>query len=44
MHSDDGTQGPPSLEIFRGYVPVPMVIPAERYGTKRPWFFQGDNE
>lgn len=29
-----------SLEIFCGYVPVPMVIPGERYGTgtKRPWF------
>jgi hypothetical protein len=31
-------QGSPGFEVFRGYVPVPMVVPGEKYGTKRPWF------
>ena len=34
------SRGPPSMEIFRGYVPVPMIVPGERYGAKRPWFYQ----
>ena len=39
-HSAGDTHGLSSMEIFRGYVPVPMVVPAEGYGTKRPWFYQ----
>jgi len=34
------SQGSPSTEVFRGYVPVPMIVPGEKYGTKRPWFYQ----
>lgn len=30
---------PPSMEVFDGLVPVPMVVPGEEYGTKRPWFY-----
>ena len=35
-----GSQGSHALEVFRGYVPVPMIVPGERYGTRRPWFYQ----
>lgn len=31
--------GRPGMEIFDGRVPVPMVVPGEEYGTKRPWFY-----
>jgi len=27
------------LEVFRGYVPIPMLVPGEGYGTRRPWFY-----
>jgi hypothetical protein len=28
-----------SMEIFLGHIPVPMVVPGEEYGKRRPWFF-----
>lgn len=31
--------GPPSMKVFEGRVPVPMVVPGEEYRTKRPWFY-----
>jgi hypothetical protein len=31
--------GPPSMKVFEGRVPVPMVVPGEEYGTERPWFY-----
>ena len=31
--------GPPSMEVFEGHVPVPMIVPGEEYGVKRPWFY-----
>ncbi|KAL3425773.1 tyrosyl-dna phosphodiesterase domain-containing protein [Phlyctema vagabunda] len=27
------------MEIFHGHVPVPMMVPAEAYEGKEPWFF-----
>jgi hypothetical protein len=27
------------MEIFLGHIPVPMVVPGEEYGKRRPWFF-----
>ncbi|RFU35872.1 hypothetical protein B7463_g521, partial [Scytalidium lignicola] len=30
------------LEIFNDRVPVPMVIPGEPYGLRRPWFYNGE--
>lgn len=29
----------PTMEIFKGVVPVPMAVPGEMYGGKRPWFY-----
>lgn len=29
---------PAGLEIFRGAVPVPMIVPGEEYGERKPWF------
>lgn len=31
----DGLVG---MEIFTGAVPVPMIVPGEEYGHRRPWF------
>ena len=31
--------GPPGMDIFDGVIPVPMVVPGEEYGRKRPWFY-----
>jgi Tyrosyl-DNA phosphodiesterase len=31
--------GPPSIDVFDGVVPVPMLVPGEVYGRKRPWFY-----
>jgi len=28
-----------SLDVFRNIVPVPMLVPGEEYGSKRPWFY-----
>jgi hypothetical protein len=27
------------IEFFGGHVPIPMVVPGEVYGTRRPWFY-----
>ncbi|KIM95009.1 hypothetical protein OIDMADRAFT_134826 [Oidiodendron maius Zn] len=27
------------VELFGEHVPVPMVVPGEEYGTRRPWFY-----
>ena len=27
------------LRRFEGLVPIPMQIPGERYGHRKPWFF-----
>lgn len=27
------------MEIFDGVIPVPMVVPGEEYGRKRPWLY-----
>ena len=32
----------PSLSIFEGVVPVPMVA-GDEYGRRRPWFFKEDS-
>lgn len=26
-----------SMDVFRGHVPVPMVVPGARYGDRKPW-------
>ncbi len=31
--------GPPGMDVFDGVIPVPMVVPGEEYGRKRPWFY-----
>ena len=28
----------PGMDVFDGVVPVPMAVPGERYGDRRPWF------
>jgi hypothetical protein len=28
-----------NMDVFQGYVPVPMVLPGEVYGARRPWFY-----
>lgn len=27
------------MGVFEGHVPVPMAVPGEPYGTRRPWFY-----
>lgn len=29
------------MEVFQGYVPVPLVVPGQEYGERRPWFYRG---
>lgn len=29
-------------DVFEGTLPVPMVIPGEEYGGRKPWYFMGD--
>lgn len=29
----------PTFEVFEGVVPVPMVVPGEPFGDRRPWFY-----
>lgn len=31
--------GDAGLEEFEGIVPVPMHVPGESYGDKKPWYF-----
>lgn len=34
------TTGPArDMQIFNGIVPVPMLVPGEEYGKRRPWFY-----
>ncbi|EPE29923.1 Phospholipase D/nuclease [Glarea lozoyensis ATCC 20868] len=33
-------KGPPGIEVFKGHIPVPMIVPGAEYGDKRPWFFK----
>lgn len=28
-----------SQRVFEGIVPVPMQVPGEPYGDKKPWYF-----
>lgn len=30
----------PGMDVFDGSVPVPMVVPGEHYGARRPWFYK----
>jgi hypothetical protein len=39
--SDGSEAGPPGMDVFDGVIPVPMVVPGEAYGKKRPWFYSG---
>jgi len=27
------------MSVFKGHVPVPMIVPGEEYGARRPWFY-----
>lgn len=36
---DEAEAGPPGMDVFGGVIPVPMVVPGEEYGRKRPWFY-----
>jgi hypothetical protein len=43
--SDEGMAGyrgveGPGIEVFKGGVPVPMVVPGKEYGGRKPWFFK----
>lgn len=41
VHQDQAMTRPVlGMDIFDSYVPVPMKVPGEEYGSKRPWFFQ----
>ncbi|TVY80638.1 Tyrosyl-DNA phosphodiesterase [Lachnellula suecica] len=37
--SENKDQGPPGMEVFKGKIPVPMVVPGNEYAGKRPWFY-----
>jgi len=37
--SDETRASPPGMNVFDGVIPVPMVVPGEEYGRKRPWFY-----
>lgn len=34
------TQNSSSPDTFRNMIPVPMIVPGEKYGAKRPWFYE----
>lgn len=27
------------MSVFDGHIPVPMIVPGEKYGARRPWFY-----
>jgi uncharacterized protein (DUF1684 family) len=27
------------MSVFKGHLPVPMIVPGEEYGARRPWFY-----
>ncbi len=27
------------MSVFDGRIPVPMIVPGEEYGVRRPWFY-----
>ena len=29
----------PGMDVFQGYIPVPMIVPGREYGELRPWYF-----
>jgi hypothetical protein len=32
------------MDVFNnGHIPVPMVVPGDVYGARRPWFFNDNN-
>jgi len=35
----DARNASASMNIFPDVAPVPMVLPGEEYGTRRPWFY-----
>jgi hypothetical protein len=37
--SDKTEARPPGMDVFDGVIPVPMVVPGEEYGRRRPWFY-----
>ncbi|TVY39670.1 Tyrosyl-DNA phosphodiesterase [Lachnellula subtilissima] len=37
--AQDQGQGPPSMEVFKDKIPVPMVVPGEEYSGRKPWFY-----
>lgn len=39
LGSNDKDQDPPGMDIFQGTVPVPMIVPGEEYGGRKPWFY-----
>ena len=38
---EDGEEGTLGMDVFAGHVPVPMQMPGDQYGLRRPWFFKG---
>jgi hypothetical protein len=36
-----GACDPPDMSVFDGHIPIPMVVPGEEYGARRPWFYTG---
>ena len=37
--SHDQDQGAPGMEVFKDKIPVPMIVPGEDYGGRKPWFY-----
>ena len=39
VHRNTSDSGEGDLDEFEGIVPVPMQVPGEEYGDKKPWYF-----
>jgi hypothetical protein len=37
--ADEPKAAPVGMDVFLGVIPVPMVIPGDEYGKKRPWLY-----
>ncbi|KAH7321545.1 tyrosyl-DNA phosphodiesterase [Rhexocercosporidium sp. MPI-PUGE-AT-0058] len=37
---EDGENVSLGMDVFAGHVPVPMQVPGDKYGLRRPWFYK----
>ncbi|CZT50198.1 uncharacterized protein RSE6_11139 [Rhynchosporium secalis] len=35
----EAEKGSLGMDVFSGYIPIPMQVPGDQYGHRRPWFF-----